>query len=297
VHWADDARNERWPLVLDGLAAAGYRWIELGPIGYLPEDPDVLLGELSARRLSVTATYVHEPMGVRSERERILALARRGCRLLRQVGARFLVVIDQRVPERIATAGRSVVAARCSDSEFALLMEGIRAVAEVAREEGVIPVLHPHVAGYIEFRDEIDRALGALDPELISLCIDTGHSAYAGIDPADLYRTYGSRVEYIHLKDISRRVHQRVLSEGLDFHTAMLAGVFCPLGEGIVDFRAFAHELEAGGFLGFACVEQDHEPSDKEKASKALVGAERSLAFLREIRLAAEPEDHEVPIQ
>ena len=63
-------------------------------------------------------------------------------------------------------------------------------------------VLHPHVAGYIEFRDEIDRALEVLDPDLVKLCIDTGHSAYAGIDPAQLLRDHAARVAHIHLKDI-----------------------------------------------------------------------------------------------
>ena len=47
VEFANDPRNPPWRQVLRDCATAGYRGIELGPVGYMPEDP-VELGEALA---------------------------------------------------------------------------------------------------------------------------------------------------------------------------------------------------------------------------------------------------------
>ena len=39
VWFADDPRQTPWKRFLDELAGSGYRWLELGPYGYLPTDP------------------------------------------------------------------------------------------------------------------------------------------------------------------------------------------------------------------------------------------------------------------
>jgi len=39
VEFADDPRNPAWRQVLKENAEAGYTGIELGPVGFMPEDP------------------------------------------------------------------------------------------------------------------------------------------------------------------------------------------------------------------------------------------------------------------
>ena len=41
VDFADTPTNPPWQQVLDDIAASGLPAMELGPVGYLPEDPDV----------------------------------------------------------------------------------------------------------------------------------------------------------------------------------------------------------------------------------------------------------------
>jgi inosose dehydratase len=290
VHYPDDPRNEPWRDVLDGIAQAGYRWIELGPFDYMPRNAALLRAELERRQLQAIAMYIFQPLTNDIGQELVLARAAQTCELLAEVGGSRLVIIDERNAERIPTAGRSGAGRRLDDEEFERLMASITSVARVASEHDVTPVLHPHVAGYVEFRDEIDRALEALDPDLVKLCIDTGHSAYAGIDPVDLFRDYADRVAYLHFKDIDGPKHRQVLEDAIDFDTAMREGVFCPLGEGVVDFRALDAALVDAGYDGWATVEQDHEPSDPDKAEKALRGAVESLAYLRGVGIAGDEE-------
>jgi len=47
VEFADDARNPAWTTVLKENAYAGYKGIELGPVGFMPEDASVLAEELA----------------------------------------------------------------------------------------------------------------------------------------------------------------------------------------------------------------------------------------------------------
>ena len=46
VEEPDDPANPPWSRVLDDVAAAGYPGVELGPLGYLPDDPVRLRREL-----------------------------------------------------------------------------------------------------------------------------------------------------------------------------------------------------------------------------------------------------------
>jgi inosose dehydratase len=58
---------------------------------------------------------------------------------------------------------------------------------------------------------------------------------------------------------------------------AIGAGVFCPIGEGCVDFVAVAEALDAVGYDGAATVEQDRAPGD---AASALDQLHASIAHL-----------------
>ena len=42
VEFSDDPRNPTWQSVLKDCAEAGYKGIELGPVGFMPENPDIL---------------------------------------------------------------------------------------------------------------------------------------------------------------------------------------------------------------------------------------------------------------
>ena len=42
VEFAGDPRNPAWRSVLKDCADAGYTGIELGPVGFMPEDPAIL---------------------------------------------------------------------------------------------------------------------------------------------------------------------------------------------------------------------------------------------------------------
>lgn len=285
VDYPDAPENPAWQTVMSGIAEAGYRFTELGPLGYYPEDPAVFGEALRSRGLTLVGGHIFEPLHDGAERERILGVADRVCRMIAPNGGRRLVVIDHISVPRNGTAGRPEAAERLDPARWRAMMGLVADVARMARDEhGVTAVLHPHSACFIEFEDEIERAMDELDPDLVKLCVDTGHSVYARVDPAALLRRHGARVQHLHFKDVNPAVHAEVVAEGVDFDAAVGRGVFCPLGRGMVDFEEFRRALDETGYRAAGTVEQDVDPT---KAPDAVGDARRSLDYLRGAGIAA----------
>jgi inosose dehydratase len=277
----EDGANPRWDRLLSDIAGAGYDGTELGPLGYLPDEPAALRRELAERGLELVGGYVFEPLHTRAGAARALEVAQRTCKLLGAAGAVHLVIIQGFTEERERAAGRPGAAEPLAEVEWHTLVTTVDEVARVAAEEhGLIPVFHPHAGTHVEFEDEIDRFAADSD---VPLCIDTGHCAYAGIDPVALFRRHAERVAYFHLKDVDREGLRQALAERLSFEQAVGARVFCPLGTGVVDFAALGAALRERDFHGWATVEQDRLPTDSTAPAEH---AAASLAHLREAGLA-----------
>ncbi len=280
VEDARDTANPSWSQVLDEVAEAGYEGVELGPPGFLPEDEAVLREALERRRLRLVAGYVFEPLHEATPIE----VASRTCRAVAAAGARLLVVIQGFTRAREQAAGRPREAPPLNEPEWERLVASVEEIARRARDEhGLTACFHPHAGTHVEFADEIHRLVEQTDPELVSLCIDTGHCVYAGIDPVDLYRRYSERVAYLHLKDVDPTALEAALVGRMGFEQAVGRGVFCPLGEGIVDFEGLAAALSEHGYRGWATVEQDRLAGARRSP---LADARASLERLRTLGLA-----------
>jgi inosose dehydratase len=135
VWFPDDDTQVPWPRFLDEVAEAGYHWIELGPHGYLPTDPEQLRDELGARHLVVI------PDLWRSDATEAVLEPR---------------TLDEEQWRRLA-AGHDRLG-RAPLEEF-----------------GVHQQFHSHADSHIGTHAEVERFLEATDPQYTNLCLDTGH--------------------------------------------------------------------------------------------------------------------------
>ena len=261
VEFADDPRNPPWEQVLDECKAAGFDGIELGPVGFMPEDPARLGDALAERGLELIGGVVFRAFHDPDQWDDVLDGAVRTCRALKAHGARHLVLIDSIAARRAPTAGRPDEAVQMDAGEWAGFAGRIREVARIGVEDyGLIPAIHPHAGGFCDFEPEIERLLGEVDPATLKICLDTGHSHYAGFDPLAFLRRHGDRVTYVHFKDIDPQVKAAAIAERTDFYKACAQGIFCTLGKGETDFPAVRAFLEERGFDGWCTVEQDCDP-------------------------------------
>ncbi|MER7758301.1 sugar phosphate isomerase/epimerase [Streptomyces sp. NPDC097619] len=278
VWFPEDPLQTGWERFLDEVAEAGYEWIELGPYGYLPTDPVRLAEETAKRGLRVSAgtvfTGLHHGPTVWEE---TWAHVSRIAELTRATGAGHLVVIpsfwrDDKTGEVLED--RTLTAAQWSD----LARQTERLGREVRDRYGLEIVVHPHADTHVDTPENVARFLHATDPELVSLCLDTGHYAYCGGDSVSLIEEFGERIGYLHLKQVDPRILAEVVEEGLPFGPAVGRGVMCEPPRGVPELGPVLTAAQGLGRELFAIVEQDMYPCPPERP---LPVARRTRAYLR----------------
>ncbi len=262
IEFASDPAYPTWQSVLEQCAGAGYKGIELGPIGYMPEDPPVLADELAKHDLSIIGGVVFRPFHDEAKWDEVLDASRRTCAALVAHGAEHLVLIDSISPRRAPTAGRADEAEQMDKAEWTAYRDRIATIAKMGAEEyGLTVGMHAHAAGFMDFEPELERLLDEVDESILKICFDTGHHSYAGFDPVAFMKRHIGRISYMHFKDIDPVVKADVVANRTDFYKACGQGIFCNLGQGDVDFPAVRQVLLDAGFEGWCTVEQDCDPS------------------------------------
>jgi inosose dehydratase len=271
--------------VLDEMAETGYVGTELGDWGFMPTDPAALRDALGARGLALMASFATPWLQDPARHRQGVDDAVRIARLLAAVGepTSFIVLGNDPYgdPVRGANAGRIT-------PQMGLDEDGWRAFAaaaeELARrvrgETGVRTVIHQHLGTLVETGAEVRQLLQRTDPDLLGVCLDTGHWRFGtGEDPAGAVRELGARVWHVHFKDADPAIMDESRRQGWHGLESTGHGVFCELGRGCVDFPAVLTALRDAAYDGWIVVEQDVLPGMGEPRESA----RRNREYLRSI--------------
>ena len=262
VEFADDPRNPDWRHVLKENAEAGFTGIELGPVGFMPEDPAVLAEALAEYKQELIGGVIFRAFHDPEAWEDVLDGSIRTCKALAAHGATRLVIIDSISPRRAPTAGRADEAEQMDKAEWTAYRDRIAHIAKMGTEDyGLTVSIHAHAAGFMDFEPELEQLLNEVDEKILGICFDTGHHSYAGFDPVAFMKKHMSRINYMHFKDIDPKVKADVIAKRTGFYDACGQGIFCNLGDGDVDFPAVRQLLLDAGFDGWCTVEQDCDPT------------------------------------
>ena len=255
--------------MLETVSGLGYTGIELGPPGYFDADA------FGAHGLQLAGGFA--PLHLAD-----------GDAFRADVAAWLDPVID--VLLATGTAGPVVLADAETDErlagptplppdEFARALQRVNSAVERCRARGVPVVFHHHTATYVETPDEIGRFLAGTD---VGICFDTGHAVVGGGTAEEVARMCGGRIEHVHLKDVDGAMLERVRSGELSLEQAWNGGLFCPFGEGVVDFRSVLALPELAGFTGWMVLEQDRVAVGLDDLDRVRDVEERNLAVVRE---------------
>jgi inosose dehydratase len=235
-------------VVLGEMSALGLVATELGPPGYLPEDPAELRALLGTHNLRLVggflAVVLHDPEQLWSTMDD----AKEVIELLAAVGGEVLVLAA--ATGSLGYDRRPVL----SDAAWRTLVDAAARIRDLAAGNGLRTVLHPHVGTHVETEVEVRRFLADSD---LPLCLDTGHLMIGGTDPVELARRYPDRIGHVHLKDVRAAIAEVVRAGQVTYTHAVGAGMYVPLGDGDVDVPTLVRELQANGYTGWYVLEQD----------------------------------------
>lgn len=257
--------------VLAEMKAAGFEATELGPPGYLPDDPQACRDLLERHGLRLVAGFLaaclHESgaVGEVESEARTLAAA----------GGEMLVLAAS------LSGGSYDGHHHLSSQEWRALGKNLAAAADIATAYGLGVSFHPHVGTAIENQAQVTKLLATSD---IGLCLDTGHLFLGGIDPVQLAAEAGPRINHVHLKDINLEISARLRDHDLTYADAVRRGLYRPLGQGGVDIEAVLRRLSDVGYEGWFVLEQDTALQvEPQLASGPVKAAEQSLRYFRRV--------------
>ncbi|MBO3802321.1 MAG: sugar phosphate isomerase/epimerase [Candidatus Brockarchaeota archaeon] len=199
--------------VLDEVASLSYAGVEMGPepLDKLadPKEP------FSSRGLALVGLHI----GVGD-----MKLVDTCIRLLRKCEARYLLFSG--------AGGRGN-----TEKEYREGSKFMKSAASRARDFGIKVCYHNHHQEIVDGARGIKIICSEVEPELLTLCVDTFWVQYAGDSPVRFLEENIDRVSYLHLKDLRGKE-------------------FVELGQGVVDFPGVFKAIE-GREIEWAVVEQD----------------------------------------
>jgi inosose dehydratase len=273
--------------LLEAAGLLGYRGLELGPPGYLGADAPAVREALTRHDLELAGAFAPVHLADEAafaadvdELDRTLAVL--------AVDGGVAVLADAETAVREAAAGQLGELERTAldDDAFEAALERLDRAVRRCRAAGVRPVFHPHAGTYIETPAEIERMLAGSDVEL---CLDSGHLAIGGGDPVAIARRCAGRIAHLHLKDVDGAMLDRLRAGEIEMMAAWEAGLFCPLGEGIVDVEGFLAATTANGFDGWLVLEQDRVAVRDADLDGVRAVEERNLEAVRRALQRAAP--------
>ncbi len=270
--WGHQLQPQR---VLSEISELGFHAIELGPEGFLPDDPASLRALLGSHVLKLVGGFVPAVLHDATRLETELTAVAEVADLLGSASAEVLVVAAAS-----AHTGYEV-SERLDTRAWMMLAHGIERVEEVADSRGLRVALHPHYGTAIEGRRDIERVL---DSSSVALCIDTGHLTVAGADPLDVVKSVLGRIAHVHLKDVDVGLSRLVGSGALGYQEAVRRGMYRPLGSGDVDLESVIALLQASGYDGWLVLEQDRVLNEEpEKGGGPIGDARTGMEFMRRV--------------
>lgn len=262
VWFPDNEKQTPWERCLDEMGKSGYKGLELGPWGYLPNEYNQLKAELDKRNLTLTATTLVGDLTSDTKTDELIALLDEMSEVqLKFPTAQYVVLIDDCYTDLFS--GELVRSPELNNEEWKQFINNVDKVKNHAKSQyGLEVVFHPHAQSHIETEEQIERLLKDSD---INHCLDTGHHAYTDGDPVAFMKKHHTRIPYLHMKSCDLEVRKQMQEEGWSFAKAVSKDVMCEPEKGVVDFEAFVQVLKDIDFNGWAIVEQDMYPAPFDK--------------------------------
>jgi inosose dehydratase len=238
----------------DVVASAGFAGFE--PEVFMLDgknDPEVVRAMLRERRLELAALCLVEHWRGARESDVERQSADRAIAFTARFPEARLSLCQMPGPDREDLGGRQRNLLAC-----------VEEIARRAEDAGVACTYHTNSPPGSVFRtaDDYEVLLDGLD-ERIGFTPDLGHIARGGMDPLEVVRTYRSRIDHLHVKDMHAD------------------GTWAPTGEGEVDVIGVCAYLRETGYEGWIVFEDESPGAQRDPDGAARPAARFAREALR----------------
>lgn len=207
-------------LLMNGFRAAGFEGLQLKTGQFLPwlQDPEGFQQRYTEEGVASALVYYDE-----LDDERLASVVR----FAAAVGSERVVFCHDRSREGIGYEERIAIARQLIPH------------AERAREQGVAFSLHHHFGHPVMLPQDVVEFWSVIEPGLIGLTVDIAHLALSDVDDIPGFiAEFAPIVDNIHFKDVADREWRLV-------------------GEGSLDLEAILRQLDASGYDGWLCIDEE----------------------------------------
>jgi len=233
--------------VLREMTRLGLHDTEQGAPGFFPDDIGELRKLLDTFNMHIIADFVPLPMHDKDTQKQTVERAERMATRLESLGATTFVScaitdVDWSAPHRMDA------------EELSTLADTLDRIEDICAAHHLVHTLHPHLGTMVEGKEDIQRVSEA---SRVKWTLDTGHLMLGGYDPLEFTRDFGDRVSHVHLKDVDRRLADKVISRELTLVQATQQRAWLPFGQGDVPIADVVTLLEKSGYRGWYVLECD----------------------------------------
>ena len=265
--------------IVSEMALAGFAGCSRGH--KYPADPEVLKQELALRNLVISEPWVSTYFTINAMYERTLANFDKELKFLNIMSSGDMVLAELGGSSHQQPIALVPNAPKFNDDQWKRLGDGLNMLGEKAQAANIKMCYHHHMGTGVMTMEDVARLAEGTDPDLVSICLDTGHLHFAGGDCLEFIDLYCNRIKHVHLKNIRQGVMDLSLDQGFSFKEAIEEGVFTVPGdpEGCLDFNAILGSLAKKDFNGWLVVEAEQDPAK----ANPLKYAKMARNHLREI--------------
>jgi inosose dehydratase len=265
--------------IVSEMALAGFDGCSRGH--KYPTDPHVLKQELELRGLVISEPWVSTYFTINAMYEKTLADLDKELQFLKTMGSGDMVLAELGGSSHQLPVALVPNAPKFNDDQWKRLGDGLNVLGEKAKAANIKMCYHHHMGTGVMTMDDVARLAEGTDPDLVSICMDTGHLHFAGGDCLEFVDLYSDRIKHVHMKNIRQPVMDLSLEKEFSFKEAIQEGVFTVPGdpEGCLDFKAILSALAKKDFQGWLVVEAEQDPAK----AKPLKYAKMARNYLREI--------------
>ena len=253
---------------LEEASSAGFTGIELG--GKFPRNPGITNFLLKKYNLKMPGGWYGSLLRGRSASDEWAAMQDH-LNLLKMVKADVFVFADVSGSIQGDQTRKLSLRPNMDDDEFAEYCKKINEISNRLYDEGIPMSYHEHMGTIIQTEHDVDRFMENTNDNTF-LLYDTGHLLFAQADFRRVLKSYVSKINHVHCKDIRESILNNSLKNDLSFRESFLDGVFTVPGDGCIDYEPLFKILYENNYEEWLIIEAEQDPIKANPLEYAKIG-------------------------